>query len=549
MQPNFAFEPAPTQEMLPGPKRMDYRSPKPDRYEKGSPAAARDDDAHRSFEATLREARKSQAETGRQERADKASEAPEEPGQSHRETDNEKCSIRSDSDDSQAGGGDEADHGSEHKEDDLSDQLPATGNGNEEEADHELTGAEGIIMAAGIPATAEMATGATLTAEAASAGGGGDFNFPDIAGDLKPSDSGTDLSAPKPGFTGLSNHVAVADGEKAQLSAESTNAAATGLQKDEPVNILNSAGANETSAADSVKSFEDLVRSETLSARTGKLKAVGQSEGIAGAGAKAKTEGPLNEQAMLSKHLQAGQNALNQNTQDAKATAPDEAPRTKSGEVSSDQPGAARVNGELLQTREADGKLDAVSGEEAGPKLAKVTAGSKDTAFMHQQDQNFERLMEPTGTTREKEGSPGAWRAQTLEQIVSRAVYHLKNGQNSVRIDLKPEFLGQVRMQIVTVEQQVSVRITAELPVVKEMLDNNLQQLKADLQQQGLEVDDIEVSVSTDSQHNAHNRRMRFEEMASGDASVDEENAAESAPVPNAVSSSRLSDSAVDMFV
>ena len=168
---------------------------------------------------------------------------------------------------------------------------------------------------------------------------------------------------------------------------------------------------------------------------------------------------------------------------------------------------------------------------------------------MHQQDQNFERLMETSTATREKENIPGAWRAQTLDQIVNKAVYHLKNGQNSVRIDLKPEFLGQVRMQIVTVEQQVSVRITAELPIVKEMLDNGLQQLKADLQQQGLEVDEIEVSVSTDSQHHAHNRRKRFEEMTSGDTPAEEESESDSDSVTHTASSSRLTDGAVDMFV
>ena len=54
-------------------------------------------------------------------------------------------------------------------------------------------------------------------------------------------------------------------------------------------------------------------------------------------------------------------------------------------------------------------------------------------------------------------------------------------------------------MQIVTESQQVAVRIVAEFPMVKEMLESNLNQLKAELQAQGLEVDELEVSVAHDS--------------------------------------------------
>jgi flagellar hook-length control protein FliK len=168
---------------------------------------------------------------------------------------------------------------------------------------------------------------------------------------------------------------------------------------------------------------------------------------------------------------------------------------------------------------------------------------------MHQQDQTFDRLMEPNAATRSKEDAAGALRAQTLNQIVNKASYHLKNGQNSVRIDLKPEFLGQVRMHIVTVEHQVSVRITTELPMVKEMLDHHLQQLKADLQQQGLEVDEIEVSVSTDAQHNARNRRMPFEETPSSEALDGEGTSSEFLPAPEGPAPTRSSSGAVDMFI
>ena len=85
-----------------------------------------------------------------------------------------------------------------------------------------------------------------------------------------------------------------------------------------------------------------------------------------------------------------------------------------------------------------------------------------------------------------------------FDQIVQRAAVHVKNDQGEMRIDLKPEFLGHVRLQIVTENQQVTVRILTELPMVRDMIESNIQQLKSDLQQQGLRVERVEVAVADD---------------------------------------------------
>ncbi len=55
-------------------------------------------------------------------------------------------------------------------------------------------------------------------------------------------------------------------------------------------------------------------------------------------------------------------------------------------------------------------------------------------------------------------------------------------------------------MKITTENHLVTVRILTELPVVKEMIENNISQLKTDLQSHGLEIDKLDVSVANDSQ-------------------------------------------------
>ena len=89
-----------------------------------------------------------------------------------------------------------------------------------------------------------------------------------------------------------------------------------------------------------------------------------------------------------------------------------------------------------------------------------------------------------------------------LRQLVQKAALNLRNGKSEVKIELKPELLGQVRMQISTDNHQVTIRILAALPIAKEMIENNLHQLKAELQSHGLEIEKFEVSLSKGNDRN-----------------------------------------------
>jgi flagellar hook-length control protein FliK len=91
-------------------------------------------------------------------------------------------------------------------------------------------------------------------------------------------------------------------------------------------------------------------------------------------------------------------------------------------------------------------------------------------------------------------------REEIVQQIVGSAKLRLSNGQNEIRIQLKPEHLGQVRLNISTDQHQVMVKVVAELPVVKELLETNLPQLRSELQGQGLEIDKFDVSVGGDAE-------------------------------------------------
>jgi hypothetical protein len=107
---------------------------------------------------------------------------------------------------------------------------------------------------------------------------------------------------------------------------------------------------------------------------------------------------------------------------------------------------------------------------------------------------------------------PKDLRAETLGQIVDKAVFRLRNGQSEVRIDLKPDSLGHVRLQIVTENHQVTLRVMTESHAAKNLIDSGIGQLKADLQAQGLRVDELEVSVA--NEFDDFNRHSAFSDRA-----------------------------------
>jgi flagellar hook-length control protein FliK len=164
-------------------------------------------------------------------------------------------------------------------------------------------------------------------------------------------------------------------------------------------------------------------------------------------------------------------------------------------------------------------KVETVLGADTGSKVIKSEGGTHDGGQWTSHSQTPARTFETASATKEAESAQRELRTHTMDQIVRRAVFQIKGGQQEARIDLKPDFLGHVRMQVITESQQVTVKILTEFGFVKDMIENNIQQLKADLQQQGLAVDKVDVSVSRDAnggnqqqQNMQHGQNRPFED-------------------------------------
>jgi flagellar hook-length control protein FliK len=157
-------------------------------------------------------------------------------------------------------------------------------------------------------------------------------------------------------------------------------------------------------------------------------------------------------------------------------------------------------------SRENHLRMDATMRDELGVKITKVDAGANENGLMSSQNHTTEKSFEATFSSMQSDTSQDSLRTQTLDQIVRKAVIYTRNGQHEAKIDLKPDFLGHIRMQVTIENQQVTVKILTESGFVKDMVENNIHQLKAGLQQQGLNIDKLEVAVSSDSDDFKHSQ-------------------------------------------
>ena len=98
-----------------------------------------------------------------------------------------------------------------------------------------------------------------------------------------------------------------------------------------------------------------------------------------------------------------------------------------------------------------------------------------------------------------------------MDQIVDKASLRSIGGRSEIQIRLKPDFLGNVQMNIATDRDQLIVRVMTDQAVVKDIIETHLHQLKAELQNQGLTIDKFEVMVNPDADH--QHQREQFAQM------------------------------------
>ena len=89
--------------------------------------------------------------------------------------------------------------------------------------------------------------------------------------------------------------------------------------------------------------------------------------------------------------------------------------------------------------------------------------------------------------------------SRIIDQIINRLSVRSSGSQSEVKIQLDPPSLGRVRMSIITSGDGVRTLIVAENQAVKQVIENNLSQLRDSMSAQGLKLDGFSVLVGGDS--------------------------------------------------
>ncbi|MBL0714383.1 MAG: flagellar hook-length control protein FliK [Desulfosarcina sp.] len=108
-----------------------------------------------------------------------------------------------------------------------------------------------------------------------------------------------------------------------------------------------------------------------------------------------------------------------------------------------------------------------------------------------------------------------SFRENNITRIVERMTVSIRGDQSEARIALKPDHLGSIRLQIATENNTVSIKIITEFSMARDLLESHLPQLKTELQQQGLKIEEFNVSLAED-QDNLQRDGRRHEEARPG---------------------------------
>ena len=85
--------------------------------------------------------------------------------------------------------------------------------------------------------------------------------------------------------------------------------------------------------------------------------------------------------------------------------------------------------------------------------------------------------------------------ARVIDQIINKVSLRTSGAQNEIKIRLDPPSLGTVRMNVTTSGDSVRTVIIAENHAVKQIIENNLTQLRDSMNGQGLKVESFTVLV------------------------------------------------------
>jgi hypothetical protein len=99
-----------------------------------------------------------------------------------------------------------------------------------------------------------------------------------------------------------------------------------------------------------------------------------------------------------------------------------------------------------------------------------------------------------------------------IQQIMKQAQYMIKKGGGESKIQMNPEGLGEIHMKVVVNEGKVDLQMTTDNKETKKLIESSLGDLKANLGQHKLSVDQVRVDVGNQASHDNKNSESQSQQ-------------------------------------
>ena len=165
-------------------------------------------------------------------------------------------------------------------------------------------------------------------------------------------------------------------------------------------------------------------------------------------------------------------------------------------------------------------------GQSLGQNTAEGAAQTQNASTMQSQDTPLIFSLDQAGQQRGLQGSQDGMQISTLRlpsgtevphsHIVNQVVDHFSVNRNlesgSVVLRLHPAELGELRMEIKVEQDNIKAHITTHNPQVQDILDRNIPKLREILEQQGMNLEQIQVTVAADDGGSGQLFQEQFEQ-------------------------------------
>uniref|UniRef100_UPI0040562642 flagellar hook-length control protein FliK n=1 Tax=Agathobacter sp. TaxID=2021311 RepID=UPI0040562642 len=181
---------------------------------------------------------------------------------------------------------------------------------------------------------------------------------------------------------------------------------------------------------------------------------------------------------------------------------------------------------EASDTEESQVKVEVVKEENAAnletenPLERNLAGDNENSRFTDNNQQSGESFMAnasnvnnvPTADTSQINSYLNTNTMEIIEQIAEQVRIHVTADTKSVEMQLNPENLGKIYVNISEENGMIHAQFTATNEIVKEALESQLATLRENLNQAGVKVDAIEVTVQTHQfEHNLEQNHKREE--------------------------------------